>query len=103
MIRYLVFLGFLFSAAAPAAENDLVLDTAERYVRQQTQGLPGKVQIKMGTLDVTRLPPCTAHEGFSPSGARLSGKRIRTCQGTNSRRLHCLLKLHHITVVVNAE
>lgn len=74
MIRYLVFLGFLFSAAAPAAENDLVLDTAERYVRQQTQGLPGKVQIKMGTLDVTRLPPCTAHEGFSPSGTRLSGK-----------------------------
>lgn len=75
MIRYLASLFLLVSAATGhAAETDLVVDTAERYVRQQTQGLPGKVQIKMGSLDVTRLPPCTAHEAFSPAGARLSGK-----------------------------
>ncbi|MCH2219175.1 MAG: flagellar basal body P-ring formation protein FlgA [Dechloromonas sp.] len=75
MIRYLAFLFFLISTTiGHAAETDLVVDTAERYVRQQTQGLPGKVQIKIGSLDVTRLPPCTAHEAFSPSGTRLSGK-----------------------------
>lgn len=75
MIRSLAFLFFLISTTTGhTAETDLVVDTAERYVRQQTQGLPGKVQIKVGRLDVTRLPPCTAHEAFSPSGTRLSGK-----------------------------
>lgn len=75
MIRSLAFLFFLTSTSiGHAAETDLVVETAERYVRQQTQGLPGKVQIRIGTLDVTRLPPCTAHEAFSPSGTRLSGK-----------------------------
>lgn len=57
-----------------AAETDIVLDTAERYVRLQTQGSPGKVQITMGKLDVSRLPSCTAHEAFAPPGTRLSGK-----------------------------
>ena len=75
MTRYLAFLFFLLATnLGNAAETDVVLDTAERYARQQTQGMPGKVQIKMGSLDVTRLPPCTAHEAFSPSGTRLSGK-----------------------------
>lgn len=57
-----------------AADIDPVLDIAERYVRQETLGLPGKVTITMGRIDTSRLPPCTAHEAFSPSGARLSGK-----------------------------
>lgn len=57
-----------------AAETDVVIDTAERYARMQTQGMPGKVQITMGKLDVSRLPPCSAHEAFSPPGTRLSGK-----------------------------
>jgi len=57
-----------------AADIDPVLDVAERYARQETQGLPGKVTITMGRIDTSRLPPCTAHEAFSPSGARLSGK-----------------------------
>lgn len=75
MIRYLAFLFILtLAGTGHTAETDLVVDTAERYVRQQTQGLPGKIQIKMGSLDVSRLPPCTAHEAFSPSGPRLSGK-----------------------------
>lgn len=65
---------FAFAASSIAAEPDIVIDTAERFVRQQTQGSPGKIQIKMGSLDVTRLPACTAHEAFSPPGTRLSGK-----------------------------
>lgn len=59
---------------AIAAETDLVMDTAERFVRQQMQGQPGKVLITPGKLDVSRLPPCTAHEAFAPPGTRLSGR-----------------------------
>src|SRR5574343_913698 len=75
LIRYAVLLALL--ATVPnliAAETDIVIDTAERYVRLQTQGIPGKVLISMGKLDVSRLPACSAHEAFSPSGSRLSGK-----------------------------
>ncbi|MFZ2367103.1 MAG: flagellar basal body P-ring formation chaperone FlgA [Azonexus sp.] len=57
-----------------AAATDIVLETAERYVRQQTQGLPGKVTISMGRIETGKLPPCSAHEAFSPPGTRLSGK-----------------------------
>lgn len=66
----------LLSPPLFAAEFDAVTDTAERYVRLQTQGLPGKVSITMGKLDVTRLPPCTAHEAFSPPGTRFIGKSL---------------------------
>lgn len=57
-----------------AAESDVVIDTAERYVRQQTIDHPGKVKIRMGQLDISRLPPCSGHEAFLPPGTRLSGK-----------------------------
>jgi flagella basal body P-ring formation protein FlgA len=74
-IRYAVLLLLVAVASlAKAAETDIVIDTAERYVRLQTQGIPGKVQISMGKLDVSRLPVCSAHEAFSPPGTRLSGK-----------------------------
>lgn len=65
---------FCLALPAQAAETDIVIDTAERYVRLQTQGMPGKAQIAMGKLDVSRLPPCSAHEAYSPPGTRLSGK-----------------------------
>lgn len=75
LIRFalLLFL-FAFSALLKAAETDVVIDTAERHIRLQTQGIPGKVQINMGKLDISRLPACTALEAFSPPGTRLSGK-----------------------------
>lgn len=72
--RFLLILILTLSSQALPAETDIVLDTAERYVRLQTQGLPGKVTITMGKLDVSRLPPCSAHEAYSPPGTRLSGK-----------------------------
>lgn len=70
----LFFLLLLIWRAPLAANLEIVLDTAERYVRQQTQGLPGKVGITMGTIETGKLPPCSAHEAFSPPGTRLSGK-----------------------------
>lgn len=63
------------AAMGAKAAADPILDLAERHVRQQTQGLPGKVDIRMGRLDIQRqLPPCSAHEAFTPPGARLWGK-----------------------------
>lgn len=57
-----------------AAELDSVAATAEHFVRLQTQGLPGKVQLTIGKLDLSRLPPCTTHEAFLPPGTNLSGR-----------------------------
>lgn len=57
-----------------AAELESILDTAERYVRIQTQGSPGKIGVSMGKVDVSRLPPCEATQAYTPPGARLSGK-----------------------------
>lgn len=72
--RLLLSLALALSSHVLANETDLVMDTAERYVRLQTQGLPGKISITMGKLDVSRLPACTAHEAYSPPGTRLSGQ-----------------------------
>lgn len=76
LLRCLVLLCTLLldSTAATAAEVDVVIDTAERYVKLQTQGMPGEVKITMGRLDVERLPPCSAHEAYAPPGTRLSGR-----------------------------
>ena len=76
MLPHRLCLIFLALLALPmwAAEKDIVIDTAERYVRLQTRGSPGQVRITMGQLDISRLPPCAAHEAFSPPGTRLSGK-----------------------------
>lgn len=82
---FLISLALLSRLAMAAA--DPVTDIAERFIRQQTQGLPGKVTISVGSLDPrTRLPPCEAHEAFSPPGARLWGKThvgVR-CLGPNA-------------------
>ncbi|PKO88215.1 MAG: flagellar basal body P-ring formation protein FlgA [Betaproteobacteria bacterium HGW-Betaproteobacteria-12] len=74
LLRCFSLLLALIAGPVAAAEADIVLDTAERYVRLQTQGLPGKVRITMGRLEVDRLPPCSAHEAYAPPGTRLSGR-----------------------------
>ncbi|HXE37056.1 MAG TPA: flagellar basal body P-ring formation chaperone FlgA [Azonexus sp.] len=70
----LIILAAILARPTLAAEADIALDTAERFVRLQTQGLPGEVKITMGTLNLSRLPACSAHEAYLPPGARLSGK-----------------------------
>ena len=57
-----------------AADSAIVLDTAEQHLRLQTKGMPGTVKITMGQFDGSRLPPCSAHEAFSPQGSRTIGK-----------------------------
>lgn len=76
MIRHLLLLlALTICGHVVLAATDPVLDTAERYARLQTQGLPGKVAITVGHLDIrTQLPPCTAHEAYTPPGTRLWGR-----------------------------
>lgn len=63
----------LFPAVALA--NELVIATVEQYLHAQTQGLPGKVTTRVGTLDPrTQLAPCSAMEPFTLPGSRLWGK-----------------------------
>ena len=87
MIKTLIAVLLIVFACATGASDDLVRDTAERYVRTQTHGLPGAVSVQVGQLDASsRLPPCTSLEGYTPSGARLWGKThvgVR-CLGPNA-------------------
>lgn len=70
-----LFLFFWLLVQAAWAHADPIQDAAERHTRLQTQGLPGKVGITVGALDPrTQLPPCTAHEAYTPAGARMMGK-----------------------------
>lgn len=65
----------LIGSAAGQIAGDPILDTAERHARLQAQGLPGRVTVTVGRLDTrTQLPPCTAHEAYTPAGARMMGK-----------------------------
>ena len=64
----------VFQSLACAVAADIVVDTAERFVRQHTERLGGSVRITMGKLDTSRLPPCTTHEAYAPPGSRLSGR-----------------------------
>jgi flagellar basal body P-ring formation protein FlgA len=80
-----------------------VLDVAERHVRLQTQGLPGKVSIRMGQINTTRLPPCSALEAYTPNGARMSGRTtvgVR-CLGPSSWNIlvqvHITVTGHYVT------
>ncbi len=75
LFRILALLATLTLSAVCGAHADPVLDTAERHARLQAQGLPGKVTVTVGQLDPrTQLPPCTAHEAYTPAGARMLGR-----------------------------
>lgn len=74
----LLFLYFLtiFASVPPAlaAEPDMIIDTAERHARLQTQNYPGKVTITPGKSNFQQLPPCNAMEAFTPPGTKMIGK-----------------------------
>lgn len=59
-----------------AADLRIIQDTAEQHIRLQLQGQPGKATIAMGQIDVSRLPPCSVHEAFTPQGSNLLGKTL---------------------------
>lgn len=85
-IRRALFLATLCLPLAALAQDQLRM-TVENYLRTQTRGLPGEVQISVGTLDPRlQLPACSAFAPFLPPGAQLWGRvtiGVR-CQGPAS-------------------
>ncbi len=60
--------------ANPQFQNiQVVRQTAERFLREQTTGLPGTVNITVGDAVSDRMPACNVLEPFLPPGARLWG------------------------------
>lgn len=70
----LAFACFFTSRHGLAADLRIIQDTAEQHIRLQIQGLPGKATVTMGQIDVSKLPPCSVHEAFTPQGSNLLGK-----------------------------
>lgn len=64
------------SAVAPAADRQdpaVLQAQAERFLKTQTSGLPGKVSIEVGPPRAT-LPACASLDAFQPAGSRSIGK-----------------------------
>lgn len=61
---------------AQGADLRIVQETAEQHIRLQTQGLPGTPTITIGSINISRLPPCSVHEAFTPQGSSLVGKTL---------------------------
>lgn len=53
--------------------TEVIRQTAERFLREQTTGLPGRVSLTVGDAVSDRMPACAALEPFLPPGARLWG------------------------------
>lgn len=64
------------TAQTPARQDPAALrQSAEQFLRVQAAGLPGKVDITIGSVDArTNLPACAAPEAFLPHGSRVWGK-----------------------------
>ena len=61
--------------AQPAGIEGVIVNAIDRFLTTQTQGLPGRVSTRIGSLDPrTQLSPCTSVEAFLPNGARLWGR-----------------------------
>jgi len=66
---------FLLSYAVPLRAAGPMEDAVWRFVREQTGGIAGRVDINVDAVD-PRLRPlaCSAYEAFLPSGSRLWGR-----------------------------
>lgn len=59
--------------ASQFQNTQVIRQTAERFLREQTTGLPGQVNITVGESVSDRMPACSVLEPFLPPGARLWG------------------------------
>ena len=61
-------------AALDAAQMARIHNSVQEFIRIQSVGLPGKVSVSVGAIDVRlSLPDCPVPETFLPPGARLWG------------------------------
>lgn len=71
------------TAAAASPDGRTPAGAIELFLNAETAGLPGRVEVKVGTPDPRAQPaPCTALEPFLPAGTRLWG---RTSLGVRCR------------------
>ena len=76
LLRYFCLTLLLFCAGGlRAAELDIVIDTAERFARLQTQGLPGKVQLTVGKLDQDHISLDVSFDGPMPESLPFAALR----------------------------
>lgn len=60
-----------------ASANETIAAAVDQYVRAQTRGLPGRVDVSVAALDPrTQVATCTALDPFTPAGNRLWGKTM---------------------------
>ena len=65
----------LAHAQAPRQDTSMLRQTVEQFLRVQTAGLPGQVNISVGNVDArTNLAQCAVPEAFMPNGSRLWGR-----------------------------
>ena len=56
-------------------DTSAIKQTVEQFLRVQTAGLPGEVNITVGNVDArTSLAQCAAPEAFMPNGSRIWGR-----------------------------
>jgi flagellar basal body P-ring formation protein FlgA len=68
-------LGTTAAAQTPRQDPAVLRHAVEQFLRVQTSGLPGQVNLNIGQVDArTTLPNCAAPEPFLPKGSRLWGK-----------------------------
>lgn len=61
--------------AGPRQDPSAIRHTVEQFLRLQSAGLPGQVNITVGNIDSRiNLAACAAPEAFTPKGSRLWGK-----------------------------
>jgi flagella basal body P-ring formation protein FlgA len=65
----------LAQSATPHQDPAALRDVVEQYLKRQSAGLPGDVQVSVGQVDARlNLPACLTPEAFSPQGSRIWGK-----------------------------
>ncbi len=76
--KSILVLAAMLAATAIAAERQdasLARETAERFLKTQTAGLPGQATIHVNSPDARlKLAPCASFETFLPPGSRAFGK-----------------------------
>ena len=67
---------WILASVTHAADERIVRDTAEQHLRLQTRDLPGKVTLRLDSIDLSRLPACSGHVAVTPQGCGLLGKSL---------------------------
>ncbi|RJF98677.1 flagellar basal body P-ring formation chaperone FlgA [Noviherbaspirillum saxi] len=61
--------------AVPRQDPAVLRQVVEQFLRIQTAGLPGQVNLSVGQVDArSTLPACAAPEAFLPNGSRVWGR-----------------------------